>query len=110
MPSNTNNPDLLSDEKENSIEYFMNMEVILPSTRRYGSYLCQVCGLAHNDWMQTSSGFNNNPYLNTQVFNIEFPNGNVEQYTAIIIAQNFYKTCDDEGYCWLTVVDTVGHN
>ena len=60
--------------------------------------------------MHISGDFNDNPLLNTQVYNVEFPNGNVEQYAANIIAENIYKTCDDKGYRWLTVVDIVGHN
>ena len=60
--------------------------------------------------METSGEYNLNPLLNTQVYEVKDPYGNVIPYAANIIAENVYKTCDDDGYRWLTVTEIVGHN
>ena len=79
IPSNTNNPDLIGHEKENSLDYFVNMEVMLPSMREDGLRdLYCVCGFACNDRMETSGDFHDSPLLNTQIFDIEHSNGNVQ--------------------------------
>lgn len=42
--------------------------------------------------------FNENPILNTIVYDVEFPDGAVRQYAANIIAENMYSQVDSEGF------------
>jgi len=46
---------------------------------------------------------NDNPILvDTAVYEVEFPNGEVEAYTANIIAEHIYSQVDDDGYNYYT--------
>jgi hypothetical protein len=38
-----------------------------------------------------------NPILDTRTYNIEFPDGRSEEYTASVIAENMYAQYDEEG-------------
>jgi hypothetical protein len=46
---------------------------------------------------------NNNPYMSTATYDIEFPDGEVESYAANQIAENLYSQCDDEGNMFLVM-------
>ena len=39
-----------------------------------------------------------NPILNTLIYDVEFPDGNIKKYSANVIAENFHVNCDSEGY------------
>jgi hypothetical protein len=40
---------------------------------------------------------NANPMLDTRAYEIEFPDGRIDEYTANVIAENMYSQCDIEG-------------
>ena len=40
---------------------------------------------------------NSNPILDTRVYQVEFPDGDVAEYTANVIAENIFAQVDDEG-------------
>jgi hypothetical protein len=50
-----------------------------------------------------------NPILETRTYNVEFPDGCSEEYTANVIAKNMYAQCDEEGNQFLMLQDIVGH-
>ena len=50
-----------------------------------------------------------NPILNTAVYNIETPDGNIHEYTANVIAQNLWDQGDDDGYNYNNLYEIVGH-
>jgi hypothetical protein len=50
-----------------------------------------------------------NPILDTRTYNVEFPDGRSEEYTANFIAKNMYAQCDEEGNQFLMIHDIVGH-
>ena len=41
---------------------------------------------------------NDNPLLNTLMYDVEFPDGNIKKYAANIIAENILVNCDSEGH------------
>jgi hypothetical protein len=51
-----------------------------------------------------------NHILDTRTYNVEFPDGRSEEYTANVIAENMYAKCDAEGNQFLMLQDIVGHN
>jgi hypothetical protein len=51
-----------------------------------------------------------NPILNTRTYNVEFPDGRIEEYTANVIAENMYAQCDEEVNQFLMLQNIVGHN
>ena len=50
--------------------------------------------------------YHKNPILNTLVYDVEFPDGEVKEYSANIIAENLLSQVDDEGFT-LTVFDSI---
>jgi hypothetical protein len=50
-----------------------------------------------------------NPILDTRTYNVEFPDGRSEEYTANVITKNMYAQCDEEGNQFLMLQHIVGH-
>jgi hypothetical protein len=50
-----------------------------------------------------------NPTLDTITYNVEFPGGRSEEYTANVIAENMYAQCYEDGNQFLVLQDIVGH-
>ena len=47
---------------------------------------------------QVIGSFNENPLLNTLVYDVEFPDGAIKKYAANIIAENVLTQCDPDGH------------
>ena len=50
-----------------------------------------------------------NPILNTAVYNVENPDGNIAEYTENFIAKNLYRQVYRYGYNYSMLYDIVGH-
>ena len=46
---------------------------------------------------RTSGTYDDNPYANTILYDVEFPDGQVKEYSANVIAENMYATIDVDG-------------
>ena len=44
--------------------------------------------------------YNNNSILNTMIYDVEFPDGEVQEYSANVIAENIYAQVDVEGHSY----------
>ena len=49
-----------------------------------------VIGRTKGDDGKAIGTYKNNPYLNTMTYNVEFPDGEVKEYCANVIAENMY--------------------
>lgn len=52
---------------------------------------------------------NTNPILDTRTYDVEFPNGEVSEYSANVIAENMYAQCDMEGNQFAMLSSLVDH-
>jgi hypothetical protein len=52
---------------------------------------------------------NMNPILDTRVYDVEFPDGNVDKYAANIIAESMVAQVDDEGIQYLLMDEITDH-
>ena len=50
--------------------------------------------------------YHDNPFLNTITYNVEFPNGQVKEYAANIIAENMLTQVDSDRYS-LSLMDSI---
>ena len=50
--------------------------------------------------------YNDNPFLNGMLYDVEFPDGQVKEYTANVIAENLLSQVDDEGFT-ITRLDAI---
>jgi hypothetical protein len=52
---------------------------------------------------------NSNPILDTRVYDVEFPDGHVEEFTANVIAECIYSQVDREGRQYLMMREIIDH-
>ena len=80
-----------------NLDLYLDAEVLLPQD---GEYMrsARVIGRATDANGIPVGTYNSNPVLNTRIFNVMFPDGNIQQYSANIIAENIYSQVDEEGY------------
>ena len=50
-----------------------------------------------------------NPILDTRIYNAEFPNGEVSEYSVNVIAENMFAQCDMEGNQFAMLSSLVDH-
>ena len=55
---------------------------------------------------RTTGTYHNNPFLNTITYDVEFPNGQVKEYGANIIAENMLTQVDSDRYS-LSLMDSI---
>ena len=47
---------------------------------------------------KTTGTFDDNPYLNSVIYDVGFPDGEIKQYAANVIAENMYSQVDADGF------------
>jgi hypothetical protein len=52
---------------------------------------------------------NHNPILDTRVYEVQFPDGSVADYSTNVIAENIFAMVDDDGYETLLFDDIINH-
>ena len=55
---------------------------------------------------RTTGTYHDNPFLNTTTYDVEFPDGQVKEYDANIIAENMLTQVDSDGYS-LSLIDSI---
>ena len=85
-------------------DLLINAEVLLPQGEDLKP--AKVKGRSkdiHGDIIGT---FDDNPLLNSILYDVEFPDGAVKQYAANTIAENMYSQVDHQGYS-TTILDSI---
>ena len=55
---------------------------------------------------QVAGTYHNNPFLNTIIYEVEFPDGQVKDYAANVIAESMLTQDDSDGFT-LTMMDSI---
>ena len=50
-----------------------------------------------------------NLIMNTRVYDVMFPNGSVQQYSANLIAENMYSQVDSDGHSYALMDEIIDH-
>ena len=79
-----------------SYDQLINAEVLLAQGEHFKS--AKVLGRAKDQDGNLSGTYDDNPMLNTMVYNVEFPDGMIKEYSANVIAENMYAQVDSEGF------------
>ena len=53
--------------------------------------------------------YNPNPMLKTRIYEVMFLDGEVQQYSANVIAQSIYDSADKDGYRYQLLDEIIGH-
>ena len=78
------------------VDNYINMEVRLPSGEKelYG----QVVGLCLDKNGRMIGNPHKNPFMNSVLYEIKFDDGSSQAYGANVIAENMWRTANNEGY------------
>ena len=82
----------------------INAEVILQQGD--GMKAAKVKGRSTDPDGRSVGTYDENPIMNTLVYDVEFPDGEVREYAANVIAENMYSQVDDEGFT-LCLLDSI---
>jgi hypothetical protein len=90
MPEQDDYPD------EDTYEQYLTAQVLLPQGDTYekGTVIRRKCDNEGN----LIGRSNTNPILDTRVFEVQFPDGHIAEYSTNVLAENLYSMVDDEGY------------
>ena len=90
-----------------SSDRLINSEVLLPQGRRIRS--AKVLKRTEDDAGELVGTYSDNPMLNTCTYDVMFPDGEVKQYAANIIAENLFAQVDPDGHSHRLMEGIVGH-
>lgn len=85
----------------------IHSEVLLPQGKRIKS--AKVLRRTVDDAGELVGTYHENPMLNTCTYDVMFPDGEVKQYAANIIAENLYAQVDPEGHIHQLLDGIIGH-
>ena len=90
-----------------SSDRLINSEVLLPQGRKIRT--AKVLKRTIDDAGELVGEYHENPILNTCTYDVMFPDGEVKQYAANIIAENLYAQVDPDGHVHQLLEGIVGH-
>ena len=97
------------DVESEEFDKFLGVHIEIPSSDGEGKVLARVTGRKRDGDGNMIGTFNENPILNTAIYEVESPDGTIAEYTANIIAQNLYSQIDDDGYNYDLLFEIIGH-
>ena len=74
----------------------ISAELNLPQVEKVMT--AKVIGRAKDENGNVMGSYDPNPIMNTIVYNVEFPDGAVREYSANVIAENMYAQVDTDGF------------
>ena len=84
------------------------MEVALPRDGEGPELARVVKHLQYTDGIPIGTA-NDNPILDSRVYEVEFLDGHKASLAANAIAENLFAQVDDEGYCTVLMQEIVNH-
>ena len=90
------------------LDEYINANVVLPGKDGV-EVLCKVKGRKRDSNGSLVGKYNQNPILDTRVFNVEHPDGRVEEYATNVLAESLMANVDDDGYDLGLVEEIVDH-
>ena len=87
---------------------YVHAEVVLPNDEGI-LQLASVLGQSTSIDGNPIGEYDDNPMLNTRVYDVMFPDGIVHWYSANIIAQNIYESSDDDGFRYQLMEEIIDH-
>ena len=92
----------------NDYDKYINAEVLLPVDGEHmGS--AKVMSRAKDTDGIVAGAQNDNPMLDTRVYNVMFPNGAKRQYSANVNAQSMYANVDEDGHQYQLMDEIIEH-
>ena len=87
---------------------FLHAEVLLPRSGEV-KQAATILGQSTDLTGDPIGEYSPNPMINTRVYDVMFPDGEVQQYSANVIAQSLYDLADEDGYRYQFLDEIIGH-
>jgi hypothetical protein len=87
----------VDDQYLESLDEYINAEIILPDKEGI-PVLTKVKSRKRDPAGDPIGTANSNPILDTRVYNLEFPDGRIEEYAVNMIAENLFEQADEDGW------------
>ena len=88
-------------------DYLIHAEVNLPKGEEMQR--AKVIGRSKSDDGRILGMYDDNPMLNTLLYDVQFPDGTIKEYAANIIAENMFSQVDADGYSHTILEAIVDH-
>ena len=85
----------------------INAEILLPHGDKM--QMAKVIGRTVGDHGYTMGSYDDNPLLNSIIYDVEFPDGHIKEYAANILAENMLYQVDLDGYNKLLLKDIIDY-
>ena len=95
------------DYDEETLDKLLSAEVLVP--KGDGFMMGTVVSRKRDADGNPIGKANSNPILDTRVYEVQFPDGHLEEYSANVIAESMYSQVDDEGNQFLLLQEIVDH-
>jgi hypothetical protein len=69
----------------------------------------KVIGRTLGDHGKTMGSYDDNPVLNRMIYDVEFPDGNIKEYAANILAENMSSQMDPYGYNTILMKEVIDY-
>jgi len=77
-------------------DHWINAELSLPQGEEMKA--AKVIGRSKDKHGKVTGTYDDNPLVNTMVYDVEFPDGAIREYAANVIAENMYAQVDTDGF------------
>ena len=88
-------------------DQWINAELSLPQGEEMRN--AKVIGRSKDSDGEVIGTYDENPFLNTIIYDVEFPDGEIKEYAANVIAENMYSQVDSEGHRYQLLAGVIDH-
>ena len=97
------------DVESEAFDKFLGIEVNIPSDDGESTILGKVTKRKQDHDNSLIGQYNENPILNTALYQVETLDGNIHEYTANRIAEHLWNQADDDGWDFNVMYEIIGH-
>ena len=103
---------LVADQNDayfDDLDEYINTQVVVPGRDGATNVLARVARRKRDSSGNLIGKSNSNPILDSRIYELEFPDGRVEEYALNSIVESLYTQVDDEGFDTGIMDEIVGH-
>lgn len=97
------------DVESEAFDKFLGIEVNIPSDDGESTVCGKVTKRKRDHDNSLIGQYNENPILNTALYQVETLDGNIHEYTANRIAEHLWNQADDDGWDFNVMYEIIGH-
>ena len=92
-----------------AFDNFLGIEVKIPADDGESTVIGKVTKRKRDHDNRLLGTYNENPVLNTALYQVETLDWNIHEYTANRIAEHLWHQVDDDGWDYNTIYEVIGH-